>query len=500
MTPTRSNGQPLILLTGATGYVGGRLLKALESRGRPVRCMARRPEFLKPRVAPSTEVVAGDALDRDSLDGALGGVSIAYYLIHSMGSARSFEEEDRRAAQNFGEAAAAAGVERIVYLGGLGNEREALSAHLRSRQEVGEILRTSGVPVTEFRASIVIGSGSLSFEMIRSLVERLPVMITPKWVAMPAQPIAVEDLIAYLTAALDLPDRASRVFEIGGADRVSYADIMRAYARCRSMRLVMLRVPVLTPTLSSLWLGLVTPLYARVGRKLIESIVHSTVVTDDAALRVFDVRPMGIDAAIAHALANEDREFAETRWSDALSSSGDLPSWGGVRFGRRLVDSRTIRIGVPPEAAFEPIRRIGGGTGWYAWNWLWKLRGAMDMLAGGVGMRRGRPDSDTLRPGDAVDFWRVEAFEPDRRLRLLAEMKVPGRAWLEFEVTPSEDSSVVRQTAIFDPAGLSGQLYWYALYPVHQLVFQGMLKGIAREALARRRGSDSGGAGVKVVE
>ncbi len=496
MTPTQSKGQPPILLTGATGYVGGRLLKALESRGRPVRCMARRPEFLKPRVAPSTEVVAGDALDRDSLDGALSGVSVAYYLIHSMGSARSFEEEDRRAARNFGEAAAAAGVERIVYLGGLGNEREALSAHLRSRQEVGEILRTSGVPVTEFRASIVIGSGSLSFEMIRSLVEHLPVMITPKWVAMPAQPIAVEDLIAYLTAALELPDRASRVFEIGGADRVSYADIMRAYARCRSMRLVMLQVPVLTPTLSSLWLGLVTPLYARIGRKLIESIVHSTVVRDDAAIRVFDVKPMGIDAAIAHALANEDREFAETRWSDALSSSGDLPSWGGVRFGRRLVDSRTIRVPLPPEAAFAPIRRIGGGTGWYAWNWLWKLRGAMDLLVGGVGMRRGRPDPDTLRPGDAVDFWRVEAFEPDRRLRLFAEMKVPGRAWLEFEVTPDGDASVVRQTAIFDPAGLSGQLYWYALYPVHQLVFQGMLNGLARAALARLGGRGPGGDGV----
>jgi uncharacterized protein YbjT (DUF2867 family) len=483
MTGNGRNRKPLILVTGATGYVGGRLLKALENRGRRVRCMARRPEFLLPRVAPSTEVVPGDALDRNSLDGALRGVTTAYYLIHSMGSARSFEEEDRRAARNFGEAAAAAGVERIVYLGGLGNEREALSAHLRSRQEVGEILRASGVPVTEFRASIVIGSGSLSFEMIRSLVERLPVMITPKWVSVPAQPIAVEDLVAYLTAALDIPDRASRVFEIGGADRVSYADIMRAYARCRSMRLVMLQVPVLTPYLSSLWLGLVTPLYARIGRKLIESIVHSTVVRDDAALRTFDIRPMGIDAAIAHALSNEDREFAETRWSDALSSSGDPPAWGGVRFGRRLVDSRTIRVPLPPEAAFAPIRRIGGGTGWYAWNWLWKLRGAMDLVAGGVGMRRGRPDVDTLRPGDPVDFWRVEAFEPDHRLRLLAEMKVPGRAWLEFEVTPDGESSVVRQTAIFDPVGLSGQLYWYALYPVHQFVFRGMLKSIAAAAL-----------------
>ena len=483
MTAKKPDLQPLILVTGATGYVGGRLLKALESEGLRVRCMARRPEFLEPRVSPSTEVVPGDALDRPSLNGALRGVAVAYYLIHSMGSARSFEEEDRRAATNFGEAAAAAGVERIVYLGGLGNEREELSAHLRSRQEVGEILRASGVPVTEFRASVVIGSGSLSFEMIRSLVERLPVMITPKWVTMPAQPIAVEDLVAYLTAALDLPAPESRIFEIGGADRVSYADIMRAYARCRSMRLYMLKVPVLTPYLSSLWLGLVTPLYARVGRKLIRSIVHSTVVRDDAALRTFDIRPMGIDAAIAHALANEDREFAETRWSDALSSSGEVRSWGGVRFGRRLVDSHTIKIPRPPETAFRPIRRIGGGTGWYAWNSLWKLRGAMDLLAGGVGMRRGRPDSDGLRPGDAVDFWRVETFVPDHILRLYAEMKVPGRAWLEFEVTGDEDSSTVRQTAVFDPVGLFGQAYWYALFPVHQLVFRGMLKGIATAAL-----------------
>jgi len=483
MTANAPNRLPLILVTGATGYVGGRLLKTLEKEGRRVRCMARRPEFLESRVSPSTEVVPGDALDRPSLDGALRGVAVAYYFIHSMGSARSFEEEDRRAARNFSEAAAAAGVERIIYLGGLGNDQEELSAHLRSRQEVGEVLRQSGVLVIEFRASIVIGSGSFSFEMIRSLVERLPVMITPKWVTMPAQPIAVEDLVAYLTAALDLPAPESQIFEIGGADRVSYADIMRAYARCRSMRLYMLKVPVLTPYLSSLWLGLVTPLYARVGRKLIESIVHSTVVRDDSALRTFDIRPMGIDAAIAQALANEDREFAETRWSDALSSSGEVRSWGGVRFGRRLVDSRTIKIPRPPEAAFRPIRRIGGGTGWYALNWLWKLRGALDLLVGGVGMRRGRPDSDGLHPGDAVDFWRVEAFVPDHFLRLYAEMKVPGRAWLEFEVTGDEGSSTVRQTAVFDPVGLFGQAYWYALFPVHQLVFRGMLKGIATAAL-----------------
>jgi uncharacterized protein YbjT (DUF2867 family) len=469
----------LILLTGATGYVGGRLLQSLEHRGCRVRCVARRPDFLKPKVASSTEVMAGDVLDRNSLDPVLRDVSLAYYLIHSMGAAGSFVDNDRLAAHNFAEAAKAAGVKGIIYLGGLGDDTQTLSPHLRSRQEVGQLLRESGVPVIEFRASIVIGSGSLSFELIRSLVERLPIMTTPRWVSMPAQPIAIEDLIAYLTAALDLPFTAYRVYEIGGADRVSYADIMRAYARHRGMRLRMIPVPVLTPFISSLWLGLITPLYARIGRKLIESIVHSTVVRDDAALKAFSIRPMGIEDALRHALANEDEQFAVTRWSDALSSSGDVRTWGGVRFGARLVDSRTVHAAKPPADAFRAIERIGGKTGWYAWNWLWQLRGFLDLLVGGVGMRRGRHASETLRVGDTVDFWRVEVFEPTRRLRLVAEMKLPGRAWLEFEVTGEGPSSTIRQTAMFDPVGLFGLVYWYAMYPVHQLVFSGMLRRIA---------------------
>src|SRR6476619_259141 len=301
----------LILLTGATGYVGGRLLRVFEQEGYRVRCLARRPEFLRPKVScGGTEIVAGDVLDPASLRAALRGVSVAYYLVHSMGSAGSFEENDRQSARNFGAAAKAEGVELIIYLGALGNDGETLSPHLRSRQEVGQILRTSGVPVLEFRASIVIGSGSLSFEMIRSLVERLPVMITPKWVSSPAQPIAIDDLLAYLTKALFFPVNANRIFEIGGADQVSYAGIMRAYARQRGMRIRMIPVPVLTPFLSSLWLGLVTPLYARIGRKLIESIVHPTVVRDNAALRTFAIRPVGIDEAVRKALAREDRQFA----------------------------------------------------------------------------------------------------------------------------------------------------------------------------------------------
>lgn len=480
---------PLMLLTGATGYIGGRLLRWMEENGCRVRCLARRPEFLKPKVAASTEVVAGDVLDRGSLDDAFHGVSIAFYLVHSMGSAGVFEEEDRQAATNFGDAAKAAGVKRIIYLGGLGNDEADLSTHLRSRQEVGRILQQSGVPVIEFRASIVIGSGSLSFELIRSLVERLPVMITPKWVSMTAQPIAIEDLIAYLTSAISLPLAGNKMFEIGGADQVSYADIMRAYARHRGIRILMIPVPVLTPYLSSLWLGLITPVYARVGRKLIDSIRQSTVVRDPAAMETFNIRPMGIEEALRRALAKEDSEFAATRWSDALSSSGRVHSWGGVRFGTRLVDSRTAEVNKPPCAAFKPIQRIGGNTGWYAWNWLWQLRGFLDLLLGGVGLRRGRTDPEFLRVGDTVDFWRVESFEPGRRLRLVAEMKLPGRAWLEFEVIGDDTKSTVRQTAIFDPAGLFGQLYWYASYPLHQLVFGGMLRKIVEAAL--REGGDA---------
>lgn len=477
-----SKPHQLVLLTGASGYVGGRLLKALEEEGRRVRCLARNADFLRRRVARCTEVVAGDCLEPNSLSPAMVGVHTAYYLVHSMGSAGRFEQEDRLAAQNFAEAARAAGVRRMIYLGGLGDPAGSLSSHLRSRQEVGEVLRASGVPVIEFRASIVIGSGSVSFELIRALVERLPVMITPRWVSTPAQPIAVEDLIAYLAQALNFPGQGSCVFEVGGADRVSYGDIMGEYGRQRGLRRLMIPVPVLTPRLSSLWLGLVTPVYARVGRKLIDGVRNPTVVRDDSALRAFTVRPRGLREAVARALANEDHDFAATRWSDALSSGGRPRAWGGLRLGTRFIDSRVAKVAVSPGAAFRPIRRIGGARGWYSADFLWRLRGFLDFLVGGVGIRRGRRDPETLAPGDALDFWRVEAFEPDRHLRLAAEMKVPGRAWLEFEVSPTAAGSAIRQTAVFDPLGLLGLLYWYALYPGHKWIIAGMLRGIARRA------------------
>jgi uncharacterized protein YbjT (DUF2867 family) len=477
--------QPLILLTGASGYVGGRLLGALAAAGHPVRCLARRPEYLKARLGPGATVVRGDCLDAASLGPAMAGVQTAYYLVHSMGSSGDFAAQDRAAAENFGRAARAAGVARVIYLGGLGDPTTALSPHMRSRQETGDVLRASGVPVIEFRASIILGSGSLSFELIRALVERLPVMICPRWVRTPAQPIAIEDVIAYLTAALDLPCASSAVFEIGGADRVSYADIMAEYARQRGLKRLMVPVPLLTPWLSSLWLGLTTPLYARVGRKLIESVENASVVRDERALDVFPIRPMGLRQAIARAMQNEDREYAATRWSDAISSAGVPPAWGGMRFGSRLVDSRVVRVAAPPPAAFAPIRRIGGTNGWYYGTWLWRLRGFLDLLAGGVGLRRGRRDPEDLRVGDTLDFWRVEAYEADRRLRLLAEMRLPGRAWLELEVEPDGDGSTIRQTAVFDPAGLLGLAYWYGIYPLHRRVFAGMLRALAERAEAK---------------
>ena len=470
----------LILLTGATGYVGGRLLKALEAQGRRVRCLARRPEFLQPRVAEFTQVAGGDVLDPPSLASAMEGVETAYYLVHSMASGGAFEDEDRRAAGNFAEAARRAGVRRIIYLGGLGGGPH-LSPHLASRQEVGRILRESGVPTIEFRASIIIGSGSLSFEMIRALVDRLPVMITPRWVRIMAQPIAIEDVVAYLVAALDVQVDGAIVLEIGGADRVSYQKIMLEYARRRGLRRLMIPVPVLTARLSSLWLGLVTPVYAGVGRKLVDSILNETLVTDDLAMRMFAVRPRGIGAAIERALLNEDRELAETRWSDPLSSRSAAREWGGVRFGSRLVDSRSASVACPPSKAFKVISRIGGATGWYYADWLWRVRGFLDLLIGGAGLRRGRRAPDSLLPGDTVDCWRVEALEPDHLLRLFSEMRLPGRAWLQFEVVGDDSGSSITQTAIFDPVGLLGLFYWYALYPLHSLVFAGMLRGIVRQ-------------------
>ena len=475
------NTRKLVLVTGATGYVGGRLLGRLQRRDDlRLRCMARRPSYLRGRVAPEAEVVAGDVTDPASLDAALHGVDTAFYLVHSLAAGGDLEATEAAGAANFGAAAAAAGVRRIIYLGGLGDSTATTSAHMRSRHAVGEILRESGVTTIEFRASVVIGPGSLSFELIRSLVERLPVMVVPRWVRVKAQPIAIDDVLSYLEEAIDIPLDESRVYEIGGQEQLSYLDLMRRYGEMVGLHRVYINVPFLTPWLSSLWLNLVTPLFARVGRKLIDSIRVASVVDDDRALRDFAVRPMDVTEAISRARDEEDQAFRETHWSDALSTSS--AGYGGQRFGSRIVDSRVITATGDPDTVFECIEGIGGATGWYYGDWLWRLRGFLDRLVGGVGMQRGRRDPKRLRLGDIVDCWRVEAIEPPEKLLLRAEMKVFGRAWLQFDLRPVDGGTEIRQTAVYDPRGLTGIVYWYSLYGLHELVFRGMLRGIARAA------------------
>ena len=448
-----------ILLTGATGYIGGRLLRRLEEGGRSVRCLVRRSSRLG-AVGSDTEVIEGDCLDEASLDRALAGVHCAYYLVHSMAGTDDFADVDRRAAEHFGRAAKRAGVRRIIYLGGLTGDIRSLSTHLKSRVETGDVLRASGVPVFEFRASIVIGGGSLSFQMIQTLVERLPVMVCPRWVATLTQPIAIDDVLAYLEAALDFPDdRRSAVFEIGGPEVVSYGGMMREYARLRGLRRLLLPVPLLTPHLSGLWLALVTPAQARVGRALVEGLRNSTVVRSTAARDMFRIEPTPLRQALIRAI--EDGAGA-----------------------RQKVDTRITEVDVPPDKAFAPIRRIGGATGWYFGTWLWSMRSALDRLFGGAGMRAGRRDPEHCVESDVIDGWTVDAWELNKRLRLSAGLKLPGRGWLEFEVTPLDHGtrSMIRQTATFDPRGVLGRAYWYAVLPLHGLMFRGMLSRIAERA------------------
>jgi uncharacterized protein YbjT (DUF2867 family) len=444
-----------ILLTGATGYIGGRLLRRLEEDGCTVRCLARHPERVHATKATTT-IVRGDCLDESSLDPAFADVRVAYYLVHSMVAGSDFASLDRRAAENFGRAAARAGVRRIIYLGGITDDSGAASAHLKSRAESGEALRSGGVPVVEFRASVVIGAGSVSFEMIRALVERLPAMICPRWVSTPAQPIAVDDVLAYLAAALILPDGPGGVFEIGGPTVVSYAGMMREYASLRGLRRVLLPVPVLTPRLSGLWLALVAPAQARIGRALVEGLKTPTVVRSSAARRVFRIQPMSLRTAIARAIEE-----------------------GAPIYLKR--DTRRVIVNASPGDTFAPIRCIGGASGWYFGNVLWRMRGWVDRSLGGVGMTRGRHDPDCVRIGDVIDGWTVTEYEPNHRLRLAADLKMPGRGWLDFTVTPVEGGaqSEICQTATFDPRGLLGRAYWLASMPVHALMFRGLLQNIA---------------------
>lgn len=474
---TTSSGR--ILLTGATGYVGGRLLGRLEALNLDVRCLTRRPGTLQRHMGPRTEVVTGDVLEPESIASAIEGISAAYYLVHSMGSTRNFAHLDRQAALNFAHAARRASVGKIVYLGGLGSGQE-LSPHLASRHEVGSILRASGIPTIELRASIVIGAGSASFETIRALVEHLPAIPAPRAIETAAQPIAIDDLVDYLVAAVMSSASESKIVEIGGADRVTYAEVMREYARQRRLRRRVIPTELITPRASSLALALV-PAYGRVAAAMATSLGNATVVEQSTARNVFPVKPRGLAAAVEQALRIEDQQFAEIEWSASPALSPGA-RWGGTPVGRRRVSSRAMTIGGGPDEAFGWIQRLGGTTGWYGVDWFWRLRGLVDRLRGGEGFRRGRRHPEQLRVGDRVDFWRVERIEPGRTLLLAAEMKLPGRLWLQFEVHPCADRTAIRQTTIFDPGGFVGLLYWYLLYPVHHNIFGAVLRGLVHAA------------------
>lgn len=431
------------------------------------------------------EIVAGDVLEPESLTDAMAGVSAAYYLVHSMAGGADFHARDMTAATNFGAAAHRAGVDRVIYLGGLAESSPDLSEHLRSRQQTGDALRATGVAVTELRAGVIVGSGSLSFEMIRYLTERLPVMICPRWVSTRTQPIGIREVIEYLAASLAAPESRDRIIEIGGAEVVTYGDMMRIYGEVRGLRRWLISVPVLTPRLSSYWVNIVTPIPAVIARPLIEGLRNENVVRDRAAAVLFpEIHPVGYRVAVERALARLVASDIESAWSDALSTSQGAATPVRLTTNEGMILERRERIvSATPERVYEIFAGIGGARGWFYMTWAWQIRGFLDRLLGGVGLRRGRRDPDKLRMGDALDFWRVEAVEPGQLLRLRAEMLVPGKAWLQLQVMPRDDGkTLLSQTAFFAPTGLAGWAYWYLLYPIHALIFSGLIDQIRARA------------------
>jgi len=487
------NSQPIrtILVTGATGYVGGRLVPLLLNGGYQVRVFARDAVRLAGRSwIEEVEIFEGNVLNPSDLPPALEGVDAAYYLIHNMSERQGYREQELQSARNFGSACRDAGVKRIIYLGALGDPESDLAPHLQSRQQTGGALAEFGVPVTEFRAAIIVGSGSISFEMIRYLTEKLPVMICPRWVYQQVQPISIEDVLAYLSAALTTPESSGRVIEIGGADQLAYAEMMTVYAEIRGLKRILIPVPVLTPGLSSHWVHWITPVPASVTRPLIEGLVNEIIVQDPLAREIFpSIQTMSYRQAVESALTSLETGQVETRWCDALySSQGDHQPVNLVSEEGMLLEQRQIRIQASEENVFEVYTRLGGEYGWLFLNWAWRMRGWVDRLLGGSGLRRGRRDPVHLRVGDAVDFWRVEEVQPPGLLRLRAEMILPGRAWLQYQGgTTPEGDVLLLQTAIFAPRGLAGFLYWYALYPIHGIIFSGLIRRIKELAEGRKR-------------
>ncbi len=477
-----------VLVLGATGYVGGRLVPRLLEAGYAVRAASRSLNKLRSRPWATHEnasLAAVEVTDRAQLETAMQGCDVIFYLVHSMNpSHQDFAEADRKAAEILTAAAASAGVFRIIYLGGLGNQSEKLSKHLRSRGEVAEILKNGTVPVTVLRAAMIIGSGSASFEILRYLVERLPLMITPKWVNTPSQPISIRNVLNYLVGCLEHPETENQTYDIGGAEEITYLHIMETYAEeAHLKKRWVIPVPFFTPTLSSYWIHLVTPLPSYLARPLAEGLKNPAICQENSIQAIIPQDLLTCREAIKLALRNIGEHHIETHWSDA----GSLPpvesvypgdsNWAG---GTLYIDRRDILIQATCEEVWAHLVRIGGKNGWYYGDWLWRLRGLLDILIGGVGHRRGRRDPYRLTPGDALDFWRVLAVQAPTHLKLLAEMKLPGKAFLSFELNQEADNQTrLTQTAWYIPRGLSGLAYWYAVMPFHHFVFNGMLKGIA---------------------
>jgi uncharacterized protein YbjT (DUF2867 family) len=487
-----------ILVTGVTGYVGARLVPSLLDAGHQVVCLTRNPSLLENRPwSKSVKIVRGDVLEASTLGEAVSGVEAAYYLVHSMSSSHGFEDEDRRAAANFRTACEQAHVGRILYLGGLGDDAPDLSRHLRSRAEVGRILAAGSIPVTTLRAAIILGSGSASFEMMRHLVEKLPVMVTPRWVHTQCQPIGIRDVLHYLVGCLTCEATVGQTFDIGGTTVATYLDLMKSLARLMGLSRWILPVPIISPRFSSYWVNLITPVPYSLARALVESLRHEVVCHEDRIRQMIPGPVQSFEEAVELALTRIERRQVVSRWSDASWRGKATPGRTLLQTDEGFIKEIQVReVRLPPDVLFGPVRRIGGQVGYYCMDWAWKARGMIDRFLGGVGLRRGRRDPEELRTGDALDFWRVADYAPSRRLLLFAEMKVPGRAWLEFRCeSVSGEFSRITQIAHFRPRGLGGYLYWYVLYPFHALIFRGMIDGIVRcaEAEAARAGGTSHG-------